>query len=211
VQDIQEASRRYEQNVHEWTASIQGLNLSTALVSQQPSTEKQHPETQLSLDQRELAALNSQEQMQQRQLLHPTRQPSRFRSNMKEYLSSKHNLSCLQRHIEVSDDGVCRGYLIKQGELVKDWKKRFFVFDPSRRTFTYYSDHTQKQMKGIIYFDAIQSVWCGAYDGATKWMHKFYIQTHQRKYKIKAETHDVMRAWHDILSTTLEDADTSWL
>jgi myosin heavy subunit len=221
LREHQEKILEHEQTLH---------NLGTS--SPQLSTEKQQVQTQLidpqtinihdqqqsnTLQPKHLENKEKQPTLEreethlqlQRRYSSPTRQPNLFRSNMKEYLSTRHDLSQLPQ-VEVSDDGVCSGFLIKQGEVVKNWKKRFFVFSPSYRTFTYFNDHTQKSMKGIIYFDAIQSIWCDAYDGDASWMHKFYIKTHQRTYNIRAQTHNVMRVWLDILSTTqIEDAEMS--
>lgn len=122
---------------------------------------------------------------------------------MRDYLATRHDLSRLTQ-LDVTEDGICRGFLIKQGEMVKNWKKRYFVFDPKARNFTYYTDHNKKQVKGIIYFDAIQSVWSEAKVG-TDWSHKFYIKTPQRTYHVRAQTLAVMRAWLDILLTTQID------
>lgn len=33
---------------------------------------------------------------------------------------------------------MCKGYLVKMGGKIKSWKKRWFVFDRLKRTFSYY-------------------------------------------------------------------------
>lgn len=41
-------------------------------------------------------------------------------------------------HISLTEK-TCRGFLIKMGGKIKTWKKRWFVFDRNKRTFSYYS------------------------------------------------------------------------
>lgn len=41
-------------------------------------------------------------------------------------------------HLAITDK-TCRGFLVKMGGKIKTWKKRWFVFDHNRRTFTYYA------------------------------------------------------------------------
>lgn len=33
---------------------------------------------------------------------------------------------------------MCKGHLVKMGGKIKSWKKRWFVFDRLKRTFSYY-------------------------------------------------------------------------
>ncbi|KAI1242335.1 Pleckstrin y-like domain family B member 2, partial [Lamprotornis superbus] len=41
-------------------------------------------------------------------------------------------------HISLTEK-TCQGFLIKMGGKIKTWKKRWFVFDRNKRTFTYYA------------------------------------------------------------------------
>lgn len=50
--------------------------------------------------------------------------------------SSGHNLETCY-HIIISEK-MCKGYLVKMGGKIKSWKKRWFVFDRLKRTFSYY-------------------------------------------------------------------------
>lgn len=51
--------------------------------------------------------------------------------------SSGHNVeNCY--HIILTEK-MCKGYLVKMGGKIKSWKKRWFVFDRLKRTFSYYS------------------------------------------------------------------------
>lgn len=42
------------------------------------------------------------------------------------------------------------GWLVKRGQVVKNWKSRWFVLDPDARTLTYYTDETGFVAKGAI-------------------------------------------------------------
>uniref|UniRef100_A0A8D1PZ69 Pleckstrin homology like domain family B member 2 n=1 Tax=Sus scrofa TaxID=9823 RepID=A0A8D1PZ69_PIG len=42
-------------------------------------------------------------------------------------------------HVSITEK-TCRGFLIKMGGKIKTWKKRWFVFDRNKRTFSYYAE-----------------------------------------------------------------------
>ena len=122
---------------------------------------------------------------------------------LNKYLEANHDLeACSQVLVDV--DGVFSGFLIKQGEVVKNWKKRFFVFNLHKRTLTYFTDHTRKNVKGIIYFDGIRLVYedKATGEGVKEWNHTFHICTDMRNYHIRAQTKAVMRIWMDLLLST---------
>ena len=50
--------------------------------------------------------------------------------------SSGHNVET-SYHVILTDK-MCKGYLVKMGGKIKSWKKRWFVFDRLKRTFSYY-------------------------------------------------------------------------
>lgn len=45
---------------------------------------------------------------------------------------------------------MCKGYLVKMGGKIKSWKKRWFVFDRLKRTFSYYVGKLQSFLKGHV-------------------------------------------------------------
>uniref|UniRef100_A0A3B1IIZ9 Pleckstrin homology like domain family B member 1 n=1 Tax=Astyanax mexicanus TaxID=7994 RepID=A0A3B1IIZ9_ASTMX len=52
--------------------------------------------------------------------------------------SSGHNIdTCYQ---VILTEKMCKGYLVKMGGKIKSWKKRWFVFDRLKRTFSYYAE-----------------------------------------------------------------------
>ncbi len=51
--------------------------------------------------------------------------------------SSGHSLDTCY-HVILTEK-MCKGYLVKMGGKIKSWKKRWFVFDRLKRTFSYYA------------------------------------------------------------------------
>uniref|UniRef100_A0A8C7WE94 Pleckstrin homology-like domain, family B, member 1b n=1 Tax=Oncorhynchus mykiss TaxID=8022 RepID=A0A8C7WE94_ONCMY len=80
--------------------------------------------------------------------------------------SSGHNVET-SYHVILTDK-MCKGYLVKMGGKIKSWKKRWFVFDRLKRTFSYYVDKHETKLKGVIYFQAIEEVYYDHLRSATK-------------------------------------------
>ncbi|XP_012589545.1 PREDICTED: pleckstrin homology-like domain family B member 2 isoform X6 [Condylura cristata] len=70
-------------------------------------------------------------------------------------------------HVSITEK-TCRGFLIKMGGKIKTWKKRWFVFDRNKRTFSYYADKHETKLKGVIYFQAIEEVYYDHLKNANK-------------------------------------------
>uniref|UniRef100_A0A9J8BVE5 Pleckstrin homology-like domain, family B, member 1b n=2 Tax=Cyprinus carpio TaxID=7962 RepID=A0A9J8BVE5_CYPCA len=99
---------------------------------------------------------------------------------MTRYLPIRKEEFDLRSHIESSGHSVdmcyhviltekmCKGYLVKMGGKIKSWKKRWFVFDRLKRTFSYYADKHESKLKGVIYFQAIEEVYYDHLRSATK-------------------------------------------
>ena len=49
---------------------------------------------------------------------------------------------------------VMEGYLIKEGHIRKNWKRRFFSMDKKTGIITYYLDHTKEKVKGKFRIDS---------------------------------------------------------
>ncbi|TFJ99620.1 obscurin-like protein 1 [Platysternon megacephalum] len=109
-------------------------------------------------------------------------------------------------HISLTEK-TCRGFLIKMGGKIKTWKKRWFVFDRSKRTFTYYADKHETKLKGVIYFQAIEEVYYDHLKNAYKSPNPlltFSVKTHDRIYYMVAPTPEAMRIWMDVIVTGAE-------
>ncbi|XP_077962590.1 pleckstrin homology-like domain family B member 1 isoform X26 [Gasterosteus aculeatus] len=148
---------------------------------------------------------------------------------MTRYLPIRKEEFDLRSHVESSghsvetcyhvllNEKVCRGYLVKMGGKIKSWKKRWFVFDRLKRTFSYYVDKHESKLKGVIYFQAIEEVYYDHLRSATKRGFfnlnvssspnpslTFCVKTHDRLYYMVAPAADAMRIWMDVIVTGAE-------
>ncbi|XP_038817755.1 pleckstrin homology-like domain family B member 1 [Salvelinus namaycush] len=119
--------------------------------------------------------------------------------------SSGHNVET--SHHVILTDKMCKGYLVKMGGKIKSWKKRWFVFDRLKRTFSYYVDKHETKLKGVIYFQAIEEVYYDHLRIATKSPNPsltFCVKTHDRLYYMVAPAPEAMRIWMDVIVTGAE-------
>uniref|UniRef100_A0A671NZN7 Pleckstrin homology-like domain family B member 1 n=1 Tax=Sinocyclocheilus anshuiensis TaxID=1608454 RepID=A0A671NZN7_9TELE len=151
---------------------------------------------------------------------------------MTRYLPIRKEEFDLHSHIESSGHSVdtcyhviltekmCKGYLVKMGGKIKSWKKRWFVFDRLKRTFSYYADKHESKLKGVIYFQAIEEVYYDHLRSATKKGFfnlnltnirispnpslTFCVKTHDRLYYMVAPSAEAMRIWMDVIVTGAE-------
>ncbi|XP_034403868.1 pleckstrin homology-like domain family B member 1 isoform X2 [Cyclopterus lumpus] len=138
---------------------------------------------------------------------------------MTRYLPIRKEEFDLRSHVESSGHSVetcyhvmltekmCKGYLVKMGGKIKSWKKRWFVFDRLKRTFSYYADKHETKLKGVIYFQAIEEVYYDHLRSATKSPNPsltFCVKTHDRLYYMVAPAADAMRIWMDVIVTGAE-------
>ncbi|XP_056330473.1 pleckstrin homology-like domain family B member 1 isoform X12 [Danio aesculapii] len=148
---------------------------------------------------------------------------------MTRYLPIRKEEFDLRSHIESSGHSVdtcyhviltekmCKGFLVKMGGKIKSWKKRWFVFDRLKRTFSYYADKHESKLKGVIYFQAIEEVYYDHLRSATKKGFfnlnltnsptpslTFCVKTHDRLYYMVAPSAEAMRIWMDVIVTGAE-------
>uniref|UniRef100_A0A8C9XXU6 Pleckstrin homology-like domain family B member 1 n=1 Tax=Sander lucioperca TaxID=283035 RepID=A0A8C9XXU6_SANLU len=138
---------------------------------------------------------------------------------MTRYLPIRKEEFDLRCHVESSGHSVetcyhviltekmCKGYLVKMGGKIKSWKKRWFVFDRLKRTFSYYVDKHETKLKGVIYFQAIEEVYYDHLRSATKSPNPsltFCVKTHDRLYYMVAPAAEAMRIWMDVIVTGAE-------
>ncbi|XP_069039144.1 pleckstrin homology-like domain family B member 1 isoform X5 [Lepisosteus oculatus] len=141
--------------------------------------------------------------------------------------SSGHNVETCY-HVILTEK-MCKGYLVKMGGKIKSWKKRWFVFDRLKRTFSYYVDKHETKLKGVIYFQAIEEVYYDHLRSASKKGFfnlnlaniaellpppfrrespnpslTFCVKTHDRLYYMVAPSPEAMRIWMDVIVTGAE-------
>ncbi|XP_063059580.1 pleckstrin homology-like domain family B member 1 isoform X7 [Engraulis encrasicolus] len=138
---------------------------------------------------------------------------------MTRYLPIRKEEFDLRSHVESSghcvdtcpfvivSEKMCKGHLVKMGGKIKSWKKRWFVFDRLKRTFSYYIDKHESKLKGVIYFQAIEEVYYDHLRSATKSPNPsltFCVKTHDRLYFMVAPSAEAMRIWMDVIVTGAE-------
>jgi hypothetical protein len=101
-----------------------------------------------------------------------------------------------------SGDGVlCEGWLVKQGKLIKSWKRRWFRLDKSSIQY-YKSDQAGARAQGTISLkDVVQP--SGQYTERAKIVakpHCLILHTRQRTYFFAAETEEELERWMKAIS-----------
>ncbi|XP_024086002.1 uncharacterized protein LOC106666797 isoform X2 [Cimex lectularius] len=135
------------------------------------------------------------------------------------YLPIRSDTLDLKRHIESAghqvdlcphltiDSTSCRGYLNKMSTKFNSrWNKRWFVFDRVNRTFSYYSDKSEKKVRGGAYFQAIEEVYVDHLNTFKSPNSKvtFVVKSSNRLYNLEAPSPEAMRIWVDVIFTGAE-------
>lgn len=110
------------------------------------------------------------------------------------------------KHISLTKT-TCRGYMTKMGGRIKTWRKRWFVFNRTKRSFLYFSNEKDEgKPKGGMYFQAIQEVY---FDHLRQYKSPnpnltFCVKTRERTYFLVAPSPEAMRIWMDVIVTGAE-------
>lgn len=110
-------------------------------------------------------------------------------------------------HLRVSG-GYCRGPLVKMGGRIKTWRKRWFCFDRQARRLAYYADKEESKLKGVIYFQAIEEVYCDHLRCASKSPNPlltFCVKTYERLFYMVAPNPEAMRIWMVVIGTAADE------
>uniref|UniRef100_A0AAR2LP46 PH domain-containing protein n=3 Tax=Pygocentrus nattereri TaxID=42514 RepID=A0AAR2LP46_PYGNA len=102
----------------------------------------------------------------------------------------------------------CEGFLTKRGGRVKTWRRRFFLFDLDHRRLAYYTDHDERKLKGVIYFQAIEEVYYDHLRTATTSPRPsltFCVKTYERLFFLVAPSAESMRIWMDVIVTATDE------
>ncbi|XP_036394840.1 pleckstrin homology-like domain family B member 3 isoform X2 [Megalops cyprinoides] len=102
----------------------------------------------------------------------------------------------------------CAGFLTKRGGRVKTWKRRWFLFDLDHRRLAYYTDHDERKLKGVIYFQAIEEVYYDHLRTATTSPRPsltFCVKTYERLFFLVAPSGEAMRIWMDVIVTATDE------
>ncbi|XP_076869301.1 uncharacterized protein phldb3 isoform X2 [Brachyhypopomus gauderio] len=126
----------------------------------------------------------------------------------------------LRAHVESLGHGVagclgvqlsprrCGGFLTKRGGRVKTWRRRWFLFDLDHRRLAYYTDHDERKLKGVIYFQAVEEVYYDHLRTATTSPRPsltFCLKTYERLFFLVAPSAESMRIWMDVIVTATDE------
>ncbi|XP_072572614.1 uncharacterized protein [Paramormyrops kingsleyae] len=145
---------------------------------------------------------------------------SPFRGSLECLPLSLHPTFDLRAHVESLGHGVaeclgvylsprrCVGFLTKCGGRVKTWKRRWFLFDLDHRRLAYYTDHDERKLKGVIYFQAIEEVYYDHLRTASSSPRPsltFCVKTYERLFFLVAPNPEAMRIWMDVIVTATDE------
>lgn len=130
--------------------------------------------------------------------------------DLRSYIESVGHQVAFCPHVFI-DSNSCKGYLHKMRATFQGWAKRWFVFDRSKRTFMYFSDESQKKVKGVSFFHEIEGVFLdyeivprnGKPPGCI-----FIVKTKDRSYTLHAESPAAARIWINVIITGNIDNNT---
>lgn len=135
-----------------------------------------------------------------------------------------HDLSIISNDIKI-DSTSAHGYLWKCcSNNSKKWLRRYFYFDRSSKTLSYFTNEAQlvkrqANPRNSIHFDEISDVYVdhklsgiGERDRSSKRKnYVFVLSTLARKYLLASSMAETMRAWIDILFTGVTRTDDHFL
>uniref|UniRef100_A0A336LFT7 CSON008897 protein n=1 Tax=Culicoides sonorensis TaxID=179676 RepID=A0A336LFT7_CULSO len=121
--------------------------------------------------------------------------------NLREHIESAGHQIALCPHVFV-DQTTCKGYLHKIGNYF-GWNKRWFVLDREKRAFIYYTDKTEKKVRGGAYFSAIDEVYLDHLNvtKSNRPHSTFIVKTKKRLYHLQAPSDQAARIWIDAIIT----------
>lgn len=120
-------------------------------------------------------------------------------SSLKEYLDSTGIDHQSDRDVRVSDTQCC-GYMVKQGQVRKSWKKRWFVLDLTKKYLAYFETEKADSPKGAISCKAITRVYEHRNCGKNKRHFLFCVDTPDRTYTMNAPSEQSMNIWMTCLN-----------
>lgn len=116
------------------------------------------------------------------------------------------------KEIQLSGNSIC-GYLAKKSShSLGRWNKRWFSFDRTSKTLTYYASRRSTKARGIIFFQQIEDVYPDHTSGKRFMTRKsgvngqvgFCVKCTHKTYYLSAETPEAMRIWVDAIMTGAE-------
>ncbi|BFZ25450.1 hypothetical protein BsWGS_28489 [Bradybaena similaris] len=125
--------------------------------------------------------------------------------DLRAYMESLgHELDTCQ-HVLVTKH-CCRGFLHKMGGHFRLWRRRWFVFDCSRKLVSYFTDKTEKKARGSLSFQTIQEVYMDQPRTVKSPDPKltFCVKTYHKTFYLMAPSTVAMSMWIDVLLSGAE-------
>lgn len=120
-------------------------------------------------------------------------------NSLKDYLDSTGIDHRSDRDVKVMETQCC-GYMVKQGQVRKSWKKRWFVLDLTKKYLAYFETEKAESPKGAISFNTITRVYEHQNCGKSKRPFRFCVDTPDRTYTINAPSERSMNIWMKCLN-----------
>ncbi|KAG5673294.1 hypothetical protein PVAND_003354 [Polypedilum vanderplanki] len=119
--------------------------------------------------------------------------------NLKTHIETAGHQIQLCPHV-IIDATSCRGYLNKVGTkpLFSNLNKRWFVFDREKQMFVYYSNKSEKKIRGGAAFSAISDVY---FDHSSSLERTFIVKTKSRIFTLQAPSSQACSIWIDVVIT----------
>lgn len=92
---------------------------------------------------------------------------------------------------------IHEGWLTKQGDFVKSWKRRYFVLTDTK-LLRYFEDDEQTKFKGIINVSEIKSIKKGK-AVEPYWNYMIHLETPDRLWLLNADSEDKRQEWLNML------------
>lgn len=115
-------------------------------------------------------------------------------NSLKEYLDSEGIDLGSEKDVIVTESRCC-GYMVKQGQVRRSWKRRWFVLDLTRKCLAYFETEKADIPKGAISCKAITRVYEHKKCGKSKNRFLFCVDTPDRTYTMYAPSEQSMNIW----------------
>lgn len=120
-------------------------------------------------------------------------------NSIKEYLHSEGIDFRSEKDVQVTESQCC-GYMVKQGQVRRNWKKRWFVLDLTKKYLAYFETEKADSPKGAISCKTITRVYEHKKSGKSKHQFLFCVDTPGRTYTMYTPSEQSMKIWMTCLT-----------
>lgn len=120
-------------------------------------------------------------------------------NSIKEYLHSEGIDFRSEKDVQVTESQCC-GYMVKQGQVRRNWKRRWFVLDLTKKYLAYFETEKADSPKGAISCKTITRVYEHKKCGKSKHQFLFCVDTPGRTYTMYTPSEQSMKIWMTCLT-----------